>query len=84
MAGSADISLGDNWSRKMRHSDGSSTLIVRSSPMISIVDEMFQKHTLALEPIDKNTIISTQDLVGKQNTEPRRIWWSIPAAYSAL
>jgi coenzyme F420-reducing hydrogenase beta subunit/polysaccharide pyruvyl transferase WcaK-like protein len=75
-AASADISLGDNWSKKMKRHDGTSTLIVRSSPMVSIIDEMRQKNYLALEPIDKGTIINSQDLVRKQSIEPRRIWWS--------
>ena len=77
VAGSADISLGDNWSSKMKRSGGTSTMIIRSPQMISIIEAMHRKHALEMQTVDEETVVISQDLIRKQNIGPRRFWWSL-------
>ena len=77
VAGSADISLGDNWSQKMKRSGGTSTMVIRSPQMTSIIEAMHRTHFLEMETVDEETVVVSQDLVRKQNIEPRRFWWGL-------
>ena len=73
----ADIALGDNWSSKMFHPKGTSTIIARSPKMLAILDEMIATRKIAFGAVDPDTVIQSQDLKRKQNIEPRRYWWTL-------
>jgi len=76
LAANADIAMGDNWSHLLRHTSGSSTIVVREPSCRSIINTMEKKYLITLQEIDLYVLLKSQDLESKCRIAPRIKLWN--------